>query len=352
MSCIQKRLRAGGGLSYRVRVKYRGRVLSSTHRDRAKAERWAAERGALIRDDFHFAGESNRRRLLGDVIDRYVEHVLPQKRDRANPKRQLRWWKRRLGTLSVQDVTRADIALARDELLTKGAGARKRCGPATTVRYLAALSHVFSVAINDWQWADVNPVKGIRRPREPRGRDRYLLDEERVQLLTACKESKSPDLYDFVMLALSTGMRRGEVESLEWRDIDFARAVITLRDTKNGTRRGIPLRGPIVEILQHRAKTRKQRVGLVFPGNDSTQPIDLTTPWRTAVRRAGIEDFRMHDLRHTAASYLAMNGASSLEIAAILGHKTLQMTKRYAHLSVDHLGGVLERLNQGAFGHV
>src|SRR5207249_5892945 len=108
---------------------------------------------------------------------------------------------------------------------------------------------------------------------EPRGRDRYLLDDERDRLFAACKASQSPDLYAFVLLALSTGMRRGEIEHLEWRDVDLARGVITLRDSKNGTRRGIPLRGPIVKVLRSRANGTGDRA-LVFPGVDPQRPVN------------------------------------------------------------------------------
>ena len=128
--------------------------------------------------------------------------------------------------------------------------------------------------------------------------------------------------------------------------------MITLRDTKNGTRRGIPLRGPVVDVLTARKNPGMNSTALVFPGKDATRPIDLTTPWQTVLRRAEIEDFRFHDLRHTAASYLAMNGASSLEIAAVLGHKTLQMTKRYTHLSVGHLANVVQRMNETMLSNV
>ena len=160
MALIEKRTRASGKPSYRVRVKYRGRVLSSTHTDRAKAERWAAETGAQIRDDAHFAGEGNRRRALADLIDRYVEHVLPGKRNARSQRRHLVWWRARIGHLPLANVTRAVIAQCRDELLTPHKGQRR--GPATTVRYMASLSHVFTVAIGDWEWAEVK--SGARRP--------------------------------------------------------------------------------------------------------------------------------------------------------------------------------------------
>jgi integrase len=243
------------------------------------------------------------------------------------------------------------ISQYRDELLASGPEGVAPIGPATTLRYLAAHSHVFTVAIKDWEWAEINPVAGVRKPREPRGRVRFLDDEERQRLLEACRSSRSADLYAFV-LALSTGMRRGEIAKLDRRDVDLDRQVITWRETKNGTFRGVPIRGPVFDVLKARAKILRLDSPLVFPGKDPRTPVDLTTPWQTARSRAGIKGFRFHDLRHSAASYLAMNGASMLELGSILGHKSTQMTKRYAHLSVDHLASVLERTNERVLGHV
>ena len=352
MHHIEKRRRADGGVSFRARVKYRGRILSSTHRDRAKAERWAAEKGAEIRDDVHFAGTASRRRAMGDLIERYIKHVLPQKRDASNQKRQLLWWKQRLGSMQVGSITRATITECRDELQAPPSGGSRARGPATTVRYLAALSHLYSVAINDWEWAETNPVKGISKPKEPRGRDRCLSDDERGRLLAQCLASKSTDLYAFVILALCTGMRRGEIASLTWGDVDLSRGFSTLRHTKNGTSRGVPVRGPALEALKARSDGHALGKQLVFPGATLTRAVNLTRAWMTALRRAGITNFRFHDLRHSAASYLAMNGATTLEIAAVLGHKTLQMTHRYTHLTQDHLGELVERMNGRVFGDV
>jgi len=223
---------------------------------------------------------------------------------------------------------------------------------------LASLSHVFTVAIGDWEWAEVNPVRGIRMPKESRARDRYLQNDEREALLAVCKASPSRDLYPAVLLALCTGMRRGEVLSLEWRDVDFQRRQLTLRQTKNGSRRSIPLVSPVYEVLETRRKVRRLDTPLIFPGRKNPRTPDaaiktkdLTKPWETARQRARLADFRFHDLRHSAASHLAMSGASTLEIAAILGHKTLAMVKRYSHLSTEHLRLVLERANEGVRHH-
>ena len=138
--------------------------------------------------------------------------------------------------------------------------------------------------------------------------------------------------------------------TLEWGDVDLTRQIVTLRQTKNGSRRSVPLCSPAYEVMAERAKVRRLDTQLVFPGNKTktkgttkVRPRDITKPWETARRKAGLVDFRFHDLRHSAASYMAMSGASTLEIAAVLGHRTLQMTQRYAHLSVEHLRSVVQR---------
>jgi integrase len=201
-----------------------------------------------------------------------------------------------------------------------------------------------------------------RFSKEPRGRVRFLSEDsitpngvvvagERSRLLEACQQSGSKDLYLAVVLALSTGARQQEVLGLTWRQIDFPRRVAILEETKSGERRVLPLAGHALALLRERDKVRRIDTDLVFPGRTRPpKPIDLRSPFETALKAAGIEDFHWHDLRHSAASYLAMNGASLAEIAEILGHKTLQMVKRYAHLSEAHTAGVVKRMNDRIFG--
>jgi integrase len=149
-----------------------------------------------------------------------------------------------------------------------------------------------------------------------------------------------------------------EVMGLTWRDLDLATGVVIFRQTKNGATRSVGLVPAVVEIL----KARPRGIGsaLVFPGKPGEakpgepppepHPINLTTAWETALRRAGIKDFRWHDLRHTAASYLAMEGASLAEIAAVLGHRTLAMVKRYSHLSQEHTARVATKIGERILG--
>jgi integrase len=219
--------------------------------------------------------------------------------------------------------------------------------PATVARFLAALSHVFTIAMKEWQWVEDNPFRKVTKPKEPRGIVRFLDDAERKRLLEECKKSDSKDLYIAVVLALSTGVRKAELMGLRWRQVDLQRGVITLEDTKNDERRSVPLVGHALALMAERSKVRKIDSDFVFPGVSKrpknqpdakpvVQPIDLTKPWHTALGKAKIKDFRWHDLRHSCASYLAMNGATLAEIAEVLGHKTLSMVKRYAHLSDAH----------------
>lgn len=242
------------------------------------------------------------------------------------------------------------IAEKRDQL-AQGVTARgtKRT-PATVNRYLSVLSHLFTIAIKEWGWLTENPLSKITKLKEPRGRVRYLSDNEREALLLACKESKNPYLYLIVVLALSTGARRMEILSLRWEDVDLNRKVIVLHQTKNSERRILPIAGLALTLMEQHAKIIKFGTDLIFPSHNSKKPMDIRKPWEIALKHAGIENFRFHDLRHSAASYLAMNGASLAEIAEVLGHKTLQMVKRYAHLSEAHTAKVVASMNERIFG--
>jgi integrase len=207
-----------------------------------------------------------------------------------------------------------------------------------------------TVAVTEWGWLDDSPMRKVTKPKEPRGRVRFLSDQERHQLLEACQASRNPYLHTIVVLALATGARRGELLGLRWPDVDLKRATLTFQETKNGERRAVPLTGQALTLMQQYAKVRRLNTVLVFPDATGKKPGGIREAFEGAVKRAGIVDFRFHDLRHTAASYLAMSGASLAEIAEVLGHKTLAMVKRYAHLSEAHTRGVVERMNRAVFG--
>jgi integrase len=131
-------------------------------------------------------------------------------------------------------------------------------------------------------------MRKVSKPKESRGRVRFLSDEERNRLLESCKISVNPCLYTVVVLALSTGARRGELLSLHWEDVDLKRGMLTFRETKNGERRSVPLTGYALEVLTKHAKIRRLNTTLVFPNSTCTQPMCIRRAWGNAVERAGI----------------------------------------------------------------
>ena len=356
MATIEKRVsKVDGSAQYRVRVRLRGfPPQTASFKRLTDAKKWVQQTEAAIREGRHFKTVESRKHTLQEAIDRYLKFVLPSKKPNSqkDQSKQLVWWANSIGYLSLADVTPAVIVEQRDKLSQgKTPKGNNRTSP-TVNRYLAILSHLFTLSVKEWGWAYENPVLKVTRLKEPRGRVRFLSDDERSCLLEACKQSDSAYLYTVVVLALSTGARRNEILSLKWQHVDFGRGVITLHETKNNERRVLPITHLALELLKQHSKVRVLHCDYIFPAHSFKKPIDITTPWENALKRAKITDFRFHDLRHSAASYLAMNGASLAEIAEILGHKTLQMVKRYAHLSTAHTSKVVERMNEKIFGAV
>jgi integrase len=352
MANIEKRLNKDGKASYRVKIRLKGfPTQQATFERLTDARKWVQQTETAIREGRHFKTTEAKKHTLKEMIDRYIKDILPTKpKNMKNTLLHLTWWKEELGQYSLAEISPALVAEKRDILASGITKRHTQRSPSTVVRYMAALSHAFTIAVKEWGWLDDSPMRRVTKPKEPRGRVRFLSDEERSQLLTECKKSESQYLYIAVVLALSTGARRMEILSLCWKDIDFNRQIITLHETKNGERRVLPLTGHALELMRDLSKVRHVNCKFLFPGKSLQAPIDLRTPFENAVKRASITDFRWHDLRHSCASYLAMNGASLAEIAEILGHKTLQMVKRYAHLSDAHTSKVVARMNEAIFG--
>jgi integrase len=349
MATFNKHQAADGTVTHRVRIRLKGHpVQTASFRRLTDARRWAQETETAIRDGRFFRTRESQRHTLAELVDRYAAEVLPRLKSGRQRGRHLTWWKTQIGHRALADLTPPLIAEYRDKLAAGHPGTEPR-GPATVRRYLAALSHCLSIAVKEYQWLNDSPMRQVTKPGEPRGRVRFLSDEERTALLAACANSDNPALLPIVVLALSTGMRAGEIRHLTWKDVDLARGRVILHETKNGERRTVPLTGKALELLQNRAKVRRLDTSLLWPGRVPGKPLDWRAPWEAVLRQAGIDNFTFHDLRHSAASYLAMNGASLAEIADVLGHKTLSMVKRYAHLSEQHTAGVVERMNAAIF---
>lgn len=352
MASIQKRVSKSGAVSYRVQVRLKGQPPQTASFERkTDARRWASKIETEMEEGRYFATSRAKQRTLGDLINRYISDILPRKpRSILAQKTQLEWWRNQLGDQELMSITSDDISSERNTLLKRATPQGGTLSPSSVNRYVAALGHAFSVAIKEWKWLERSPVTALKKLPEPKGRVRYLDEAERSKLIDACETSQSCLLYAIVIVALSTGARRGEILGLTWTDVDLNDGHVVFHNTKNGEHRGVPLKGHALDVIRDLKKPDSNANEFVFPNHAETGPIDIRTPWETAVKKAGLVDFRFHDLRHTAASYLAMGGATPHEIAEVLGHKSLEMTRRYAHLSKTHVSGVVERMNKEMFG--
>ena len=352
MATIEKRIAKDGTASYRARIRLHGHPQQiATFQRITDAKLWVQQTEAAIREGRHFKTSQSRKYTLSDAIQRYRDEILIHKKaNNINQKHYLDFWETELGAYSLADITPSLIVKTRNKMIgTENKYGRKR-GTVTANRYTGALSHLFTVAINDWEWLEIHPIGKVSKFKESRGRVRFLSDEERSRLLEACKKSDNPHLYKIVVLALSTGARKMEIIGVKWKDIDLERRRIILHETKNGERRSLPLQGYAYTLMKAHKEAWDQKCEYAFSSAYKCQPIDIRTAWENAMINAGIEDFRFHDLRHSAASYLAMNGATLTEIAEVRGHKTVQMVKRYAHLSEAHTHSVVASMNEKIFG--
>lgn len=296
---------------------------------------------------------------LHALIDLYMAQY--EGRDITRTAR-LDWWRGQVGTLRLDEVNDDHLHAALEALARQpgryyaGKDAdgrpiykarRKPLTGATVNRYAVAIGAVFTWAIRRRVAPKgfAHPVRGIEMQRESPGRTRFLSDDERARLLTACKASKWPRLYLLVLMALTTGARRGELLGLRWGDVDLTQRVLHIGRSKNGDPKVLPLVAAVVEELQ---RIKGKPDALVFPARlDPSHPMAIEDRWRQALRAAGIRGFRFHDLRHSCASMLAANGATLLEIGDLLGHRHVAMTKRYSHLAAGHRSALVERVMGG-----
>lgn len=287
----------------------------------------------------------------------------------------IKTWIRLLGDKVFAEITPDDIDAAMNTLATEPsrvyngrdvdgnpifkAKGGQRSG-ATLNRYLVALAALFT-------WAKRqrlvprgfdSPTRHVEKNTEKRGRVRYLADDERDRLLAACIESTWERLYLFVLMALTTGARRGELLKLRWCDIDMDRAEARIGDyentdesrrTKNEDLRILVLLPQIIgELSRFAPKDATTSQARVFRSRlRPSQPYSTAKVFNEAVAAAGIKNFRFHDCRHCCASYLAQAGASLLEIADTLGHRQLRMVQRYAHLNTDSRRRLMTRVFEG-----
>lgn len=227
--------------------------------------------------------------------------------------------------------------------------------PATINKELRLLSAALNYAVREWSWTASNPVNGRTLP-EPEGRVRWLNTDEAQSLIAAAEAEPKAAAYlpEFIRLAIHTGMRKGELLSLEWSRVDFSANLLHLAaiHTKSGKRRSIPLNVTARAALIHRARFRATHCAAsswVFCDKDGIRIANIRRSFDTACRKAGLVDFHIHDLRHTCAAWMVSAGVALAEVRDLLGHSSIVMTERYAHLAPENIRaavGVLDRASR------
>lgn len=355
MATIRKR----GELSWEAQVRRQGfPSQTKTFIYRQDAERWVRQvesemdRGAFV------PRSRSERATIGSLLERYSLEVTPQKKNWKSEAEIIGRLRIAFGAYSLAGLQPETITVYRDRLLKEGRAA------STVKHYLDTLSVVINHARSEWHFPlPENPCAVVKRPRQPAGRDRRLMPGELRRLLRECRRYRNPVLEPLVLLALETAARQGELFTLRWEDVDLSDATITLRDTKNGSTRGVPLSPAAVAVLKGLRPGAGSNVALlprgkVFEANIAATRIAFIRAlararerYEAVCMRAGREadprylsDLRFHDLRHEATSRLFESGLfDMMEVASITGHKTVSMLKRYTHLQANRLAAKMHK---------
>ena len=365
MATIRERAKGDGTRAFHVQVRMAGYpARTASFSSKRQAERWAKTVEAEMIEGRHFRSAEARRRTLAEAIDRYLEHEAPKLRDGRMQRSTLPWWREKLGRFKLCDITPALIAQYRDKLaaetyrrarpgakrssLKAGEEAREfKRKPNTINNSLVSLGRIFSVARREWHWITHNPMEGVAKLPAGPGRVRYLSEDERQRLLA--ETVKDPQLHVLVVMGLSTAARAGELMSLSWHDVDLKDGRVLLGKTKNAQPRVVWVRGEALRLLKERGRIRRLDDDPVFLGATPGTRYDYHTPFKAACVAASVTDFRFHDLRHSAATYLAREGATEQQLKAIGGWKS-NVVSRYVHLAAEDAKAVLERMNAKILG--
>lgn len=316
---------------WQAQVRRRGMAPRAKSFDqKADAEKWARsleselDRCGMLPDTR--VAEST---TLRSILERYMIEISPRKRSAHTEISRIKALLRRpLCHRTLALLSTSDLATYRDERL-------RSVSPSTVIRELNTISHAIDTAMRDWDvYLHRNPCKLVRRPSPPRGRNRRLRDDEEQRLLAAADAGRNLYMHDLIVLAIETGMRRGELLLLDWQHIDLGTQVAHLPLTKNGEPRDVPLSSRARSVLQRLWEGQGcPPAGRALPTSESA----IVQAWGHLCGRAGITGLHFHDLRHEAVSRLFEKGLNVVEVSTISGHKELRMLSRYAHLRATDL---------------
>lgn len=337
MSVYKRKDRNGKVTGWRVVIRMKGYPTVCKECERKQeAEDWEIRVKREIKAGQFQFDQHKMQRTFSELVEYFMKSgALEHHRSAKDTVRHLEYWKKRLGAYALTHLTPERLGNERQLLIDTPTPRNTKKSSATVNRYIASLSASLTFACRQLRWINDNPCFNLIKLKENPGRDRVLTHEEVQRLMESCRQSRNDYLYCIVLMAFTTGMRQGEILGLTWNQIDLENKLAHLKETKNGTPRSVPLVAPVIEELVKLYQNRNPAKNLIFASKTAFGKIDIAKAWNEALKRADIEGFVFHSIRHHFATLAARSGASNLQLKTALGHKTLQMLERYTHLDVE-----------------
>lgn len=334
MASIQKRLTKNGQTRYRVQIRKNDGYphISKTFLNKKDAENWAIQEENDRLKKKYLPELYNQKYKFNDLVDLFLKTNVSYMKDTKDLLRHIRYWKESLGNYFLCDISSFLISKKKIELLKKQFN-KKKISCSTVNRYLASLSSVFKFGVKECGFLKENPCLNVKRFQEPRERTRVLSVEEFNKIYDLCKQSENKFLLPIFLLAVTTGMRRGEILNLTWDHVNLSSGTIYIEMSKNGHPRTVSIYKELSKILQKLYYEKTKKTNLVFHSLKTFRILHFQKKWEKILKTAKIKNLKFHDLRHTFATYAAEAGASNLELATCMGHRTLQMLQRYTHIN-------------------
>ena len=343
------------GTCYQAIIRVKGfKTLCKTFKLKSQAQAWAEPIERAMKDgnfkEIQIDNNSPRAIIknIHDLIIYFKNEIAPYRYSQVEKYNTMfDWWDNEIGYIKLNEISAAIISDKKELLKTQNIYKEKKTTKRsnnTINKYLMCISAILTFAVKELELIDINPCSKVKLMPKPNGRTRFLSIEELNIFLNACKQH-STMVYIFALISVATGARYSEVLHLTVENIDYQNSQLHYLDTKNKEHRGVPIDRNILEMVKQYTIENNITTGNIFKAkrSDGEYPY-IKGILEKIIKKANITDFHIHDIRHTTASYIAMNGGSLLDIAEILGHKSLTMARRYSHLTQKHTATLLNKV--------
>lgn len=352
MAVIRTRKTSKGVTKYQAYIRIKGyKPLMKTFDKYSKAFDWAQKievqmkEGTYKETPEHLTIDDNSKNFVycHELIDYFKDNIAPERYSYYEKYTTIyEWWKDKIGSVKIKDLSSSMLASCKLMLVTEiiHIGENEKTRSNNTVnKYLMGLSAILTWAVKELEIIESNPMSKVEIMKKPDGRTRFLSEQEIEKFAQATKEH-SLVVFIFFLLLITTGGRYSEVLHLSVENIDKKNSRIHFLNTKNRTNRGIGIDAKLLELINKYLDEVNIESGYIFINPKTKKFIYMRGHLNNIIKKIGLEDFHIHDLRHTFASRSAVNGASLLDIAILLGHRSLVMAKRYSHLTQQHTDNV------------